>query len=90
MKIENLKYINTGKYENIKKFHLEDRIDNHDITLSNYGNRIEAYVEPMNTASLKLLENLGFTKEGLLRQYELCRGGLIDITIWGLLRSDLK
>ena len=53
-------------------------------------NRIEAYVEPMNTASLKLLESLGFTKEGLLRQYELCRGGLIDITIWGLLRSDLK
>ena len=53
-------------------------------------NRIEAYVEPMNTASLKLLESLGFTKEGLLRQYELCRGGLIDITIWGLLRSDLE
>ena len=53
-------------------------------------NRIEAYVEPMNTASSKLLESLGFTKEGLLRQYELCRGGLIDITIWGLLRTDLK
>lgn len=53
-------------------------------------NRIEAYVEPMNTASLKLLENLGFTKEGLLRQYELCRDQLIDITIWGLLRSDIE
>lgn len=53
-------------------------------------NRVEAYVEPMNTASLKLLESLGFTKEGLLRQYEVCRGNLIDITIWGLLRNDLK
>ncbi len=53
-------------------------------------NRIEAYVEPLNTASMKLLESLGFTKEGLLRQYELCRGQLIDITIWCLLREDLK
>lgn len=53
-------------------------------------NRIETYVEPMNTASLNLLESLGFTKEGSLRQYELCRGQLIDITIWGLLKSDLE
>lgn len=51
-------------------------------------NRIEAYVEPQNIASMKLLETLKFTKEGLLRQYERCRGELIDITIWRLLRND--
>ena len=51
-------------------------------------NRAEAYVEPENTASQKLLEKLGFTKEGTLRQYERCRGELIDICVFGLLRSD--
>lgn len=51
-------------------------------------NRIEAYVEPQNDFSQKLLEKLGFTKEGTLRQYERCRGELIDICIYGLLRSD--
>lgn len=53
-------------------------------------NRVEAFVEPQNTASQKLLEKLGFTKEGTLRRYERCRGDLIDITIFGLLRSDCK
>lgn len=51
-------------------------------------NRIEAFVEIPNTSSQKLLNKLGFTKEGILRQYELCRGELIDITIWGYLRND--
>ncbi len=51
-------------------------------------NRVEAYVEPQNAASQKLLEKLGFTKEGTLRQYERCRGELIDICVFGLLRSD--
>ena len=32
-------------------------------------NRIEAIVYPENTASLRLLERLGFQKEGLLRQF---------------------
>lgn len=51
-------------------------------------NRIEAFVEIPNIASQKLLEKIGFTKEGILRSYERCRGDLIDITIWGCLRSD--
>ena len=51
-------------------------------------NRVEAYAEPDNTASLAVLKKLGFTREGTLRQYEYCRDGIIDITIWGLLRSD--
>lgn len=51
-------------------------------------NRIEAFVEIPNTASQRLLDKIGFTKEGILRSYEMCRGNLIDITIWGYLRSD--
>ena len=51
-------------------------------------NRIEAFVEPLNIASQKTLEKLGFTKEGTLRSYERCRGELIDICIFSCLRSD--
>ena len=51
-------------------------------------NRIEAFVEPPNTGSRALLEKLGFTLEGTLRQHEMCRGELIDIQILGLLRDD--
>ena len=51
-------------------------------------NRVEAYIEPENTASLATAEKLGFVREGTLRQYECCRGGIIDITVWGMLRSD--
>lgn len=51
-------------------------------------NRIESFVEIPNTASQKLLKKLGFRKEGTLRQYERCRGELIDITIWGYIRGD--
>lgn len=53
-------------------------------------NRIEAFVEVPNTASQKLLHKLGFIKEGVLRQYERCRGNLIDIIIYGYLRGDGK
>ncbi|MDE5737339.1 MAG: GNAT family N-acetyltransferase, partial [Oscillospiraceae bacterium] len=53
-------------------------------------NRIEAFVEIPNVASQKLLQKLGFTKEGTLRQYEKCRGNLIDIIIYGYLRKDGK
>lgn len=53
-------------------------------------NRVEAYVEPENIPSQKLLEKLGFTKEGTLRQYERCRGELIDICVFGLLRKETE
>ncbi len=51
-------------------------------------NRIEAFTDVPNTASRKLLKRLGFTEEGILRQYERCRGGLIDVVIYSCLRSD--
>lgn len=53
-------------------------------------NRIEAFIEPPNTGSRVLLEKLGFTLEGTLRQHEMCRGELIDIQILGLLRDDWR
>ncbi len=53
-------------------------------------NRIEAFVEVPNTSSQKLLHKLGFTKEGILRQYEKCRNNLTDIIIYGYLRGDDK
>lgn len=51
-------------------------------------NRVEAFVEIPNVASMKLLDKLGFVNEGTLRQYERCRGELIDVTIWSCLRND--
>lgn len=53
-------------------------------------NRIEAFVEPPNAASRALLEKLGFSLEGTLREHEMCRGELIDIQILGLLKKDWK
>lgn len=51
-------------------------------------NRIEALVLPANTASQRLLERLGFQREGLLRQYEKTRGQFDDLYMYSILRSD--
>ena len=51
-------------------------------------NRIEAFIEPPNLASQNLVKKIGFVKEADLREYELCRGSLIDISLWALLRAD--
>ncbi len=53
-------------------------------------NRIEAFVEPPNRSSRILLEKLGFSMEGVLREHEMCRGNIIDIQIFSLLRRDWK
>ena len=52
-------------------------------------NRIEAFVEVPNLGSMGVLKKLGFVNEGTLRQYEMCRSELIDITIWSVIRSDM-
>jgi RimJ/RimL family protein N-acetyltransferase len=50
--------------------------------------RIEADVDPRNTASLRVLERLGFRREGYLRErYHGC-GEVQDSVLLGLLRSD--
>jgi len=50
--------------------------------------RIEAEVNPENTASARLLERLGFTCEGLLRQRWVAKGAIHDVKVYGLLRDE--
>jgi ribosomal-protein-alanine N-acetyltransferase len=50
--------------------------------------RIEADVDPDNAASLRLLEGLGFAREGYLRERWRVAGGVQDSVILGLLRRE--
>ncbi len=45
-------------------------------------------VHPPNTASQKLVERLGFLREGLLRSYEYFDGKFDDLYMYSLLKSD--
>lgn len=51
--------------------------------------RIEAYVEPENAASLALLRSVGYRREGLLRSYLAFEDRRADAEIWSLLPHDL-
>lgn len=51
-------------------------------------NRIEAQVHPDNAPSLKLLQGLGFHREGLLREVGRWNGQFHDLVQLGLLRKD--
>ncbi len=53
-------------------------------------NRIEADIDPLNTASARSLERLGFLKEGHLRQRWIVSGVVSDTDLYGLLRSEWK
>ena len=50
--------------------------------------RLEAEIDPRNTASAQLLDRLGFVKEGLLRERWVGKGELTDSALYGLLRAD--
>ncbi|SDN71687.1 GNAT family N-acetyltransferase [Bacillus sp. OK048] len=50
--------------------------------------RIEALIEPPNLSSQKLVEKLGFIREGLLRNYEFTCGKFDDLYMYSLLRQD--
>src|SRR5512133_1787481 len=50
--------------------------------------RLEAEINPRNTASAGLLERLGFVQEGLLRERWQTKGELSDSALYGLLRGD--
>lgn len=54
--------------------------------------RIEALIEPPNLSSQRLVERLGFIREGLLRNYEFTSGKFDDLYMYSLLRKefDLK
>ncbi len=51
-------------------------------------NRIEALVDPRNTASLRVLEKLHFGTDGILREYEIEDGAPIDLAMLSLLKRE--
>ena len=50
--------------------------------------RIEADVDPRNSASIRTVERLGFQREGYLRQRWQVNGEIQDTLFYGLLRPD--
>jgi len=50
--------------------------------------RIEADIDPRNLASCRLVEKLGFVREGTLRERWHVNGEVCDSAIYGLLRRD--
>lgn len=50
--------------------------------------RIEAYVDPANIGSQRVLEKNGFTKEGFLRNFVLQKGILKDRLIYSFLKPN--
>jgi RimJ/RimL family protein N-acetyltransferase len=50
--------------------------------------RIEAVIDPRNTASERVLTRFGFRREGLLRERYARDGELIDVALYGLLRRE--
>ncbi|NJP19736.1 MAG: GNAT family N-acetyltransferase, partial [Hydrococcus sp. CRU_1_1] len=53
-------------------------------------NRIEAMVMLENLASMKLLNKLGFSEEGILKEYGFWKGKFHDLRIFSLLKKDYK
>lgn len=51
-------------------------------------NRIEADIDPRNTASAKSLARLGFVQEGFLRERWIVGNEVSDTALFGLLRSE--
>jgi RimJ/RimL family protein N-acetyltransferase len=52
--------------------------------------RIEADVDPRNERSLRLLERLGFRREGHLRERYCINGERQDAVMMGLLRAEWR
>jgi ribosomal-protein-alanine N-acetyltransferase len=50
--------------------------------------RIEAIVYPENTGSIRLLEKLGFTLEGLRREFGFWKGHYQDVFMYALLNPN--
>jgi len=53
-------------------------------------NRIEADIDPRNSASARTLERLGFTKEGYLRERWIVGEEVSDTALYGLLRREWR
>jgi RimJ/RimL family protein N-acetyltransferase len=53
-------------------------------------NRLEADIDPRNVASARVLERLGFTPEGVLRERWIVAGEPSDSRMYGLLNRDWR
>jgi ribosomal-protein-alanine N-acetyltransferase len=51
-------------------------------------NRVQAMVHPENARSIHLLQRLGFTREGVLREWRFYKGQFWDETCFSLLRHE--
>ncbi|ASR37955.1 GCN5 family acetyltransferase [Prauserella marina] len=51
-------------------------------------NRVQAETDTRNTASARVLEKLGFVREGTLREDCIVNGDVSDTWVYGLLRRD--
>ncbi|KAF8084492.1 hypothetical protein N665_0716s0037, partial [Sinapis alba] len=51
--------------------------------------RLQAFVQTQNKASQRVLEKVGFQREGLLRKYSYIKGAIHDVFLYSLLSSDL-
>ncbi len=52
--------------------------------------RLEAEVYEFNNVSIKLIESLGFKKEGILREAQYSKGKYWDIIRYGILRNEFE
>ena len=52
--------------------------------------RLEAELDPRNSGSSRLLERLGFVKEGHLRERWSTKGEVTDSSLYGLLRTQWR
>ena len=50
--------------------------------------RLEALVEVENKGSQRVLEKVGFVKEGMLRKYGFCKGEIRDFLIYSFLDTE--
>lgn len=50
--------------------------------------RIQAHIDPRNTASLKIIEKVGFKKEGTIRKSFFTRGKWRDTLLYSILREE--
>lgn len=53
-------------------------------------NRIEAIVYVKNGPCIRLLERIGFQREGILREYYFLKGGFHDQFLFSLLRNEVR
>lgn len=62
------------------------------VAVANYGfegmqlHSIEAHINPGNTASGKVLEKAGFTREAYFKENYFCKGQFLDTAIYSLLK----